>query len=113
MIQYYTCIVPGTIYVLSIMTHPFPSHTMIPHTHALALSLCHAVKECDRLSLVTYDTGVTLEFGLTSMTKANKDKTKLLVQSIRDGSCTNLCGGLMEGERSMTVLQSYLNDIQK
>ena len=56
------------------------------------------MKECDRLSLVTYDTNVTLEFGLTSITKANKDQTKLLIQSIKDGSDTNLCGGLMEGE---------------
>ena len=92
------------VYMYVVMTHPLPSHTLMPpslphtqtHTHTLSLSC--AVKECDRLSLVTYDTGVTLEFGLTSMTKANKDKTKLLVQSIRDGSCTNLCGGLMEGE---------------
>ena len=92
------------VYMYVLMTHPLPSHTMIPplpfytHTHTHSHSLCCAVKECDRLSLVTYDTGVTLEFGLTSMTKANKDKTKLLVQSIRDGSCTNLCGGLMKGE---------------
>lgn len=60
--------------------------------------LCCAVKECDRLCLVTYDTGVTLEFGLTSITKANKEKTQLLIKSIKDGSDTNLCGGLMEGE---------------
>ena len=60
--------------------------------------LCCAVKECDRLCLVTYDKGVTLEFGLTSITKANKEKTQLLIKSIKDGSGTNLCGGLMEGE---------------
>ena len=61
------------------------------------------MKECDRLSLVTYDTSVTLEFGLTSITKANKDQTKLLIRSIKDGSDTNLCGGLMEGEVQCTA----------
>ena len=64
------------------------------------------MKECDRLSLVTYDTKVTLEFGLTSITKANKDRTKLLIQSIKDGSDTNLCGGLMEGE--VQSVQMYI-----
>jgi len=63
------------------------------------------VKECDRLSLVTYDTGVKLEFGLTSMTKANKDRTKMLIKKITDGSCTNLCGGLMEGRQGVVMCQ--------
>ena len=56
-----------------------------------------AVKECDRLSLVTYDTNVKLECGLTKMDKVNKEKVKRLVQSITDGSSTNLCGGLITG----------------
>ena len=59
--------------------------------------LAHAVKECDRLSLVTYDTQVYLDFGLTAMDKTNKERTKHTIQNLRDGSCTNLCGGLMKG----------------
>jgi len=57
----------------------------------------HTVKECDRLSLVTYDTQVYLDFGLTAMDKANKERTKQTIQKLKDGSCTNLCGGLMKG----------------
>ena len=59
--------------------------------------LLHPVKECDRLSLVSYDTQVYLDFSLTAMDKANKDRTKLSVEKLQDGSSTNLCGGLMKG----------------
>ena len=55
------------------------------------------MKECDRLSLVSYDTGVYLDFSLTAMTKDNKDKTKTLVSKLHDGTSTNLCGGLVKG----------------
>jgi Ca-activated chloride channel family protein len=55
------------------------------------------VKECDRLSLVTYDTNVYLDFSLTSMSRTNKDKTKITISKLRDGSSTNLCGGLVRG----------------
>ena len=61
------------------------------------------MKECDRLSLVTYDTGVYLDFPLTAMTKANKDKTKTLVSKLRDGSGTNLCGGLVKGTSLLSI----------
>ena len=56
-----------------------------------------AVKECDRLSLVTYDTNVYLDFSLTSMSTTNKDKTKITISKLREGSSTNLCGGLVRG----------------
>ena len=55
------------------------------------------MKECDRLSLVTYDTNVYLDFSLTSMNRANKDKAKINISKLREGSCTNLCGGLVKG----------------
>ena len=55
------------------------------------------MKECDRLSVVTYDTKVRLDFGLMHMDEANKEKTKAMVKDIRDGSSTNLCGGLIKG----------------
>ena len=68
-----------------------------------------AVKECDRLSLVSYDTQVYLDFGLTAMNKANKDKTKSLIGKLRDGSRTNLCGGLMKGTQiEIPVLKFWL-----
>ena len=62
------------------------------------------MKECDRLSVVTYDSNVKLDFPLTSMTSDNKDKTKAEVRAIRDGSSTNLCGGLVKGEEQLQCL---------
>ena len=56
------------------------------------------MKDCDRLSLVTYDSSVNLEFGLTPMDRSSKERTKAVVEGIAVGSCTNLCGGLIEGE---------------
>lgn len=49
------------------------------------------------MSLVTYDSYVQLVFGLMKMDKANKERSKAFVQSIVDGSSTNLCGGLIKG----------------
>ena len=66
------------------------------YTHLL-YTLLYTVKECDRLSLVTYDTQVYLDFGLTAMNRANKDRTKAVIGKLCESSCTNLCGGLMKG----------------
>ncbi len=55
------------------------------------------VKESDRLSVITYDTHVYVDFGLITMNKENKAKCSQKVQSIRDGSSTNLSGGLLKG----------------
>lgn len=52
--------------------------------------------------MVTYDTKVRLDFGLMHMNETNKEETKAIVKAIRDGSSTNLCGGLIKG----TVLQA-------
>lgn len=51
----------------------------------------------DRLALVTYDTNVYVDFGLMNMTKDNKKAASSKIQNIRDGSSTNLCGGLLRG----------------
>ncbi len=59
--------------------------------------VCFAVKDTDRLSLVTYDTTVYLNFNLMCMTKANKEKAKSKVTSLAAGTCTNLCEALLEG----------------
>ncbi len=56
-----------------------------------------AVKETDRLSLVTYDTHVYLNFNLLRMTKENKEQAKTIVTSLTPGSRTNLCEALLEG----------------
>ena len=55
------------------------------------------VKECDRISLVTYDAKVNLEFELLKMDTVNRERAKSFVKKIRDGSSTNLCGGLIKG----------------
>merc|ERR1712013_818779 len=51
----------------------------------------------DRLALITYDTQVYADFGLMKMTKGNKQKASQKIQNISDGTCTNLCGGLLRG----------------
>lgn len=61
------------------------------------------MKECDRLSLITYDSNVKLQCALTKMDKANKEMVKHLVKSITDGSSTNLCGGLVTGRWSCNL----------
>ena len=66
--------------------------------HTCALWFANTVKECDRMSLVTYDTHVKLVFGLTKMDETSKKRSKSFVQSIVDGSCTNLSGGLLKGD---------------
>ncbi|XP_003383100.1 PREDICTED: uncharacterized protein LOC100635885 [Amphimedon queenslandica] len=55
------------------------------------------LKDTDRLSVVTYDTNVKVDFGLTTMNQENKERSKVTVKAIRDGSSTNLCGGLLKG----------------
>ena len=55
------------------------------------------MKECDRLCVVTYDSNVKLDFPLTKMTPDSKERIKVIVKAIRDGSSTNLCGGLLKG----------------
>ncbi|XP_064400224.1 uncharacterized protein LOC135346514 [Halichondria panicea] len=55
------------------------------------------LKETDRLSVVTYDAYIYVNFDLMLMNKANKKEAKALVDSIRSGTQTNLCGGLLKG----------------
>ncbi len=71
--------------------HNSCQHNYSPNTHT------HTVKDCDRMSLVTYDSSVTVNFSLMNMDKPNKSRAKALVESIKEGSCTNLCGGLLKG----------------
>ena len=77
---------------------------LLSHTH-LFYVMYHfvVVKECDRLSVVTYDTNVRLDFPLTRMNGDNKEKTKALVRAIIQGSSTNLCGGLIKGEGEKNI----------
>ena len=58
-----------------------------------------AVTPTDRLSVVAYDSDVEVKFELMQMTEANKTYAKSLVATIYQGSCTNLCGGLIKGKR--------------
>ena len=59
------------------------------------------MKDCDRLSLVTYDTNVRVQFGLTKMDDEQKEKTKTAVKALQSGSSTNLSGGLFEGMQTI------------
>ena len=58
---------------------------------------CPAVKECDRLSLVTYDSIVSVPFELMQMTEENKKSAMSFVERIQAGTSTNLSGGLFKG----------------
>ncbi len=49
------------------------------------------------MSLVTYDSFVTINFSLMKMDKPNKGRAKAFVELIKEGSCTNLSGGLLKG----------------
>ena len=55
------------------------------------------VKETDRLGIVSYDTMVYTDLGLTVMNAAGRKKAHASVKALRDGSSTNLCGGLERG----------------
>jgi len=51
----------------------------------------------DRLSVVTYDSHVYVDFTLRNMNKDNKDFALKKIREIREGSSTNLSGGLIKG----------------
>ena len=60
------------------------------------------MKEADRLSLVSYDARVYVDFPLTHMTEDNKKSTKATINNMRAGTTTNLCGGLLKGSEYLS-----------
>ena len=61
------------------------------------------MKECDRFSLVTYESNVDLKFGLIKMTSDNKTIAATAIEAMIAGSETNLCGGLLKGLFSVVM----------
>lgn len=62
-------------------------------------TLCFMVeqlKELDKISLVSFDSNVTLDLKLTEMTSQGKKKALASIEKLRAGTCTNLSGGLFE-----------------
>eukprot|EP00045_Choanoeca_perplexa_P009767 m.95547 g.95547 ORF g.95547 m.95547 type:complete len:463 (+) comp15020_c1_seq1:131-1519(+) len=59
------------------------------------------LKATDRFGLVTFDTNVYSNLGLTKMDQDGKRKAEAIVSKIKAGSCTNLSGGLFEGIKMM------------
>ncbi len=49
------------------------------------------------MSLVSFDSDVFLDLPLINMSKTNKERAKSCLENIREGSSTNLCGGILEG----------------
>jgi len=45
-----------------------------------------------------YDANTEVKFELMNMGLAYKKKAKSVIESVEVGSCTNLCGGLIQGE---------------
>lgn len=62
------------------------------------------------MSLVTYDSDVSLNFALMKMTKPNKDRARSFVEAIKEGSCTNLCGGLLKGVFVYVRVVNYFSE---
>jgi len=50
----------------------------------------------DRLSLISFDSDVTLEFDLEEMNDEGKEKATNIINKLKPGSCTNLSGGLFK-----------------
>ncbi len=67
------------------------------HVYVAIYLLYNIVKECDRLSIVTFNTSVQVNFGLMSLTRSNKEKAETLIDSIIVSGRTNLCQGLLTG----------------
>ena len=55
------------------------------------------MNENDRLSVVSYDTNVNLEFALKNLDDKGKEMALSKIEDINSGSMTNLSGGLMKG----------------
>ena len=55
--------------------------------------------ERDQLAIVEYDTNVAVTLPITSMDESGKAKSEQIINKLRSGSSTNLCGGLVEGIR--------------
>ena len=70
-----------------------------------------AVLERDRLSVITYDTCVAVDFELLPMDKNNKKYAKKKIKSIHSGSSTNLSGGLLQGLCSILDRGKVKNDV--
>ena len=60
---------------------------------------------------MTYDTNVHLDFGLMKMSKENKELCLDKIQQIRDGSTTNLSGGLLKGLDQIASRTGEKNDV--
>ena len=65
----------------------------------------------DRLSVITYDTRVTVHFDLLPMTKDNKIYAESKIGTIESGSSTNLCGGLLQGLCTILDRGETKNDV--
>jgi uncharacterized protein YegL len=44
----------------------------------------------DRLSLISFDSDITLDFDFTDMSNDGKEKATEIIKKIKPGSCTNL-----------------------
>jgi hypothetical protein len=61
------------------------------------------------MALVSYDTGVRTEWGLTKMNAEGKASARAILKNIRGGSMTNLSGGLLAG---IDELKKATNDVK-
>lgn len=65
------------------------------------------LKAEDRLSLVSYDTNVRVDFPLTKMDTENKTTALSAITSLKAGSSTNLSGGLFAGLEQLVQRKTY------
>jgi len=59
--------------------------------------LSHQLQSTDKFSLVSYDSNVKVLLPLTLMTKSTKESLTKYIDSLKEGSNTNLSGGLLKG----------------
>jgi len=61
------------------------------------LFMVEQLKEMDKLSLVLFDSDISTVLTSRLMDADGKEEAKRLISQIYPGSCTNLCGGVLQG----------------
>ena len=64
----------------------------------------------DRLCLIVYDDEVESVFELTYMTEESRSYLRSKINSVTVRGSTNLCGGLLEGMRTVTSRTGVMAD---
>ena len=75
------------------------------------LFVLNQVTAKDRLCLIVYDEEVESVFALTYVTEESRSYLKSKINSVTVRVRTNLCGGLLEGMRTVTLRTDVMADV--